>query len=1052
MNFKTCYLPSSTALGSLLSLLVPLFLSACGGGSASESSSLKLEPTAVAVGLSSSTSTSTSSAKPDLRAGSSPDVPKFRLSVSMTGGAGRVFTATGGVDCGTVCAADFDQGSLVSVRAVPSPGYAFERWADGPGCSDFVTCNVTMSAARSVTAVFTPVSPLAQCTVTRSTASVAQVSATHPKLLLANAELKACLQRKLQANAPEAVRFKSLVDRAMAGNVDYGFSPWFAALMYQMSGDVRYAEFAIRLTDAFVASEEALIARGERASVSGDSYLEVDDRIGSLSMVYDWTFAHVSESQKSRWIAYANQAVFNVWNPNLASWGGRLFKWTGWGTDNPANNYYYHFLNATMSLGLGTHGENASANQWLTTFRTQKVENELIPMLNRDLVGGGSREGTGYGTSSRTIWTVYDTWERSTGERIANKTPHTLASIAHNLHSITPTLDRLVPTGDHSRDSSAALFDYHRDYLLELITLFPQERLSGAAKSLLENSSVPRMRYSFDFYSDLMYSPPQTPTVSLSELSKTYWGEGTGQFMMRSGWDMAATYSNFICGPYTESHAHRDQGSFVLFKGDWLAYDSNIKSASGIEQGEELHNLVRLAKPGGVTITQSTVAEPCRVMALADNATYTYAVADVTPLYKRSPEVRKVQREFLFIRPSTFVVMDRVDTASATKVWTLNLPGVPALSPGRITYRKGANTLDVYGLAPENVTGTWVADSRVEVADTRNPSVFLNVMGTNGAVRQVARSDATGLIGTRIELDDGRIATVRFAANSLGGQIEILAANGQAVVTGALPQTIAAPAVFEGDAAPAVRPAPPPYVPPATTPNPTPDPTPNPTPDPTPTPVPTPTPTPAPTPAPLPIDKKLVLRQGERGYLGATDYGVSNQYVQYNNGRGVVSNDERTGVYRLTGSDPYEARSFLRFTGLDTLQGRRVTRAQLTLTFNYGATSYRLNGMVLAKPWNPLSPNFGWSLRDDVNAWNLPGSGSTDWLTGKTFAVTGFKGQAADTRRVQLDTSIVQAWIDNPQSNHGFVLIPAAANKLSFLRSAQDTNPAYRPTLELWFE
>ena len=31
---------------------------------------------------------------------------------------------------------------------------------------------------------------------------------------------------------------------------------------------------------------------------------------------------------------------------------------------------------------------------------------------------------------------------------------------------------------------------------------------------------------------------------------------------------------------HEERHAHHDQGSFVLFKGNWLAYDSNIASAS----------------------------------------------------------------------------------------------------------------------------------------------------------------------------------------------------------------------------------------------------------------------------------------------------------------------------------------------------------------------------------------------------------------------------------------------------------------------------------------
>ena len=31
-----------------------------------------------------------------------------------------------------------------------------------------------------------------------------------------------------------------------------------------------------------------------------------------------------------------------------------------------------------------------------------------------------------------------------------------------------------------------------------------------------------------------------------------------------------------VAGPYNESHAHQDQGSFTLFSGDWLAVTANI--------------------------------------------------------------------------------------------------------------------------------------------------------------------------------------------------------------------------------------------------------------------------------------------------------------------------------------------------------------------------------------------------------------------------------------------------------------------------------------------
>ncbi|MES2098569.1 MAG: hypothetical protein V4569_02005 [Pseudomonadota bacterium] len=648
-----------------------------------------------------------------------------------------------------------------------------------------------------MTAAFTASGTALGCNLPRGNSGTPVIAGTHPRILLNHAATKTCLQQLLAGGTASATRFKSMVDAQLAGGNLYDFQPWYAALMYQVTGEQRYATYAIAQTEAFVVSEEALIAANQRATVAADSYLEVGPRIGNLAIVYDWCYGLLSSQQRTRWVAYANQAVSNVWNPTTARWGNTTYAWSGWSVDNPSNNYYYSFLRATMLLGLASNGENSQAATWITKFRTEKIENQLLVTFNRDLEGGGSREGTGYGVAMKNLWQLYDWWERSTGERIATRTPHTLASIAHMMHSIVPTLDRLAPTGDHARDSSAALFDYHREYLLGLISLYPQERLSGAAKALLDSSSVPRMTQYFEYYADYLYEPPQLPAAQLTDLSTTYWAPGTGQLMMRSGWESSATFSNFICGPYTESHAHRDQGSFVLYRGAWLGFDANVVSASGIEQDEEMHNLVRITQ-GGSTVRQREGAPRCNLLALADNSRFTYAVADVTPIYNGQTAISKVQREYLFIRPSTFVVLDRVVTASgAQRIWTLNLPGSPTLTSDRIAYVSGANRLDVHRLAPAGLTASWVGGRRVEIPDsTGTQSIFLNVLSTNNAVSTAVRNDGSDQTGAQIGMADGRTAIVRFANTGTGGTLELRAADGSVQFSSALPATVVAPPLF----------------------------------------------------------------------------------------------------------------------------------------------------------------------------------------------------------------------------------------------------------------
>jgi hypothetical protein len=638
---------------------------------------------------------------------------------------------------------------------------------------------------------------LGECIATRGSSTTPSISSAHPRAILRDTRYRDCLRQLLAEGTPAAVRFRNMVDTQLSrGNV-YAFQPWYAALMYQLTGKETYADHAVKITDAFVASEEVRIAANQRASVAGDSYLEVGQIIGSLALVYDWCHDRMTPEQRARWIAYANQAVWNVWNHTQARWGNAAFPWTGWSVDNPSNNYYYSFLRATMLLGLATHGENPQAQAWVDRFRTVKLENELFPTFTRDLTGGGSREGTGYGTAMKNLFELYDWWERSTGERIASRTPHTLASVAHMMHSIVPTLDRLAPTGDHSRDATAALFDYHRQYLQILVALFPEERLASTAKSLLAASSVPRMQNGFMVYSDFLYENAGIAGKPLADLATTYWGSGTGQLSMRGAWDRSAAYANFICGPYTESHAHRDQGSFVLYKGAWLAYDANIDSRSGIEQEESLHNLVRVTQNGS-PVTQVPNAPPCRMLALGDDARMTYALADVTPIYKGKPSVAKFEREFLFLKPDAFVVFDRVDTggAGATRVWTLNVPSEPSIEGSRLTLKRDGHRMDVFRIAPTGLSYV-VSGHRVDVADAAGSgSRFLHVFGLDGSVASVAPSDGPGQTGVEITFADGRSATVRFSTSGRGGTLDLRAAGGTPVLRGPLPTTVASLPLF----------------------------------------------------------------------------------------------------------------------------------------------------------------------------------------------------------------------------------------------------------------
>ena len=70
-------------------------------------------------------------------------------------GSGSVSSSPVGIDCPTDCSEAYDDGTVVTLTAVAATGSDFSGWS-GEGCSGTGTCQVTMDAARSVTATFDP--------------------------------------------------------------------------------------------------------------------------------------------------------------------------------------------------------------------------------------------------------------------------------------------------------------------------------------------------------------------------------------------------------------------------------------------------------------------------------------------------------------------------------------------------------------------------------------------------------------------------------------------------------------------------------------------------------------------------------------------------------------------------------------------------------------------------------------------------------------------------------------------------------------------------------
>ena len=493
-------------------------------------------------------------------------------------------------------------------------------------------------------------------------------------------------------HSAEYRRFKGFVDDAVAGDPGYGFSATDAAYMYRLTGARPYGELAVRMVDAQVSAAEAAIAAGRSPPVADDSYLDIGPMLRDLALAYDWCGDLATPTQKARWKTYADQAVANLWHPYTARWGDHWRPGNGWAINDPGNNYFYSFLQATMYWAL------ASDNAELKAF----LRDDRLPLLTTYLAKlpkGGSREGTSYGASLRTLFGLYRVWRDATGVDLANANSHLTDTIHYWVHATVPTLDRFAPIGDQPRVSVPEIYDYERQLMLEARSLTRDPAAASVASWWLHHISISRMTNGFNDRHDLL--PAGDAGTAPREL--VYHATGVGQLFARTDWGTDAMWLDFTAGPYEQSHAHQAQGAFTLFAGDWLAVTENIWSHSGIQQGTETNNVLRFERKGEPV---PQVAPSTSTLTLVGTGARgeVHAVADLTPAYGGNPAVRTWRRRIDFLDRVLTVDDSFVVGPDTQAVFQVNVPARPTIEGNTAI----AGKLRMTVLAPANASLTAV--------------------------------------------------------------------------------------------------------------------------------------------------------------------------------------------------------------------------------------------------------------------------------------------------------------------------------------------------------
>ena len=253
------------------------------------------------------------------------------------------------------------------------------------------------------------------------------------------------------------------------------------------------------------------------------------------------------------------------------------------------------------------------------------------------------------------------------------------------------------------------LYDYHRRLVLEARNLTNSSAAQQMASWWLNTISVQQMSQGANFRYDLL---PPGPANAAPPTALYYHGTSTGHLFARSDWTTSAMWMSFVAGKYVESHAHQDQGSFTLFANDWLAVTENIWSRSGIQQGSDVHNMLRFERSDTATQQCMSPAND-RIVHQCEPSTSTMTVtpgangaltvqADLTGAYNGGPWVRSWRRRLEFANRRLTVYDDFSTGSGTTATFQLQVPVQPTVSGSTVT----AGRLRVRVLSPANPTIT----------------------------------------------------------------------------------------------------------------------------------------------------------------------------------------------------------------------------------------------------------------------------------------------------------------------------------------------------------
>ena len=392
---------------------------------------------------------------------------------------------------------------------------------------------------------------------------------------------------------------------------------------------------------------------------------------------------------------------------------------------------------------------------------------------------------------------------------------------------------RPIPMGD----GGGRLFGGDRDKALSarriLVNRFRDDPGHQAVHTF--NELTPRSSVGVYAYKDFLWRDSTVKKTDLEAFKLSHISLGPGYVYARSSWDEDATYFFFKCGDRFTAHQHLDVGHFLIYKHEELAGDGGHYDSFGSKHDVNYHlrtiahNTILLYDPseswpniragtvsgndGGQSHAwphhNGAVSDPAEwqkrshlydiadIVAFEDRGAYVYIAGDCTRAYS-SDKMAGFTRQIIFLRPATFVILDRVSSKNAgfKKTWLLQAMKAPMQTEKHLIITNGKGRLFVQTLLPHNrevrlISGSELysygdqnypparetgpaPECRIEISpsEQKTSDYFLHVLtATDSNTASVDKAVANvAALEVRVSVCK---ATIKFTTTELGGSIEL---------------------------------------------------------------------------------------------------------------------------------------------------------------------------------------------------------------------------------------------------------------------------------------